>query len=49
VEAVPEGYIQPLKPPVKIKRHRGQGGARRRQDKKPARRNTRSGRRARQG
>lgn len=49
VEPVPEGYIQPLKPPVKIKRHRGQGGPRRRQDKKPARRNARSGRRARHG
>ena len=49
VEAVPDGYIQPLKSPVKIKRYGGQGGGRRRQGNKPAGRSPRSGRRARHG
>jgi ATP-dependent RNA helicase RhlB len=50
VEQVPEGCIQELKPPVKIKRYGGQGG-RRRPGNKPARKNSRPGpsRRSRHG
>ena len=45
VEPVPEGYIQPLKPPVKIKRYNSQGGRRKPGNKPPPGRNARQGRR----
>jgi ATP-dependent RNA helicase RhlB len=42
VEPVPEGYIQPLKPPVKIRRYEAKGG--RGRQGRPSGRNSRPGR-----
>jgi len=44
VQPVPEGYLQTLKPPVKIRRYEGQGG-RRKPRGRPAGGNSRQGRR----